>query len=240
LCYGNNAIAIPSLFWQKWQNGQGTGVLMFETSYSVVERALVRTYDIPEKALGAFRGRLGNLQKQGIFGPKNMPGRGGRGLRYGPAMVHRMIFACELLEFGVSPAEVLDLIKVAWDRSLRKIFDKAEQTIECEPGQDDVIMHLGGVSMLKAGWSDTVPNVNSCSLRQLPDYVARWMSLNPDDPYPSNLPPRALIVNLSARLRSFHEAFADSHMRALAAEKANKSTDRPTEARASRRARKGK
>jgi hypothetical protein len=195
---------------------------MFETSYSVVERALVRTYDIPEKALGAFRGRLGNLQKHAIFGPRNMPGRG-RALAYTPDMTHRMIFACEMFELGVSPAEVLDLITVAWDRSLRKIFDKAEQAlIKYEPGPDDIILHIGGVSMMKNGWSNTVPNVNSCSLRQLPDYVARWMRMNPEDPYPSNLPPRALIVNLSARLRSFHAAFADSHMRALAAENAGK------------------
>src|SRR5215468_3870814 len=75
---------------------------MFETSYSVVEQALMRTYDIPDKALGAFRGRLGNLQKQGIFGPTNMPGRG-RALIYTSDMQHRLIFACELFEFGVSP-----------------------------------------------------------------------------------------------------------------------------------------
>jgi hypothetical protein len=191
---------------------------MFETSYSVVEQALMRTYDIPDKALGAFRGRLGNLQKQGMFGPTNMPGRG-RALIYTSDMQHRLIFACELFEFGVSPAEVLDLVKVAWDRSLRKIFDKAERNNPAirgdrpiDPG-DDTIMHMGGVSMMKDGWSSTVPNVNSCPLRELPGYVASWMQLNPNDPYPSNLPPRALIVNLSARLRSFLTAFDDTHMR---------------------------
>ena len=49
---------------------------MFVTTFSVTEAALVRTYAVPYKAQGAFRGKLGNLQKQGLFGAKNMPGRG--------------------------------------------------------------------------------------------------------------------------------------------------------------------
>jgi hypothetical protein len=76
---------------------------------------------------------------------------------------------------------------------------------------------MGGVHMLADGWANTVPNVNRCPLRELPRYIRMWMETKPDDS--ANLPPRAIIVNLSARLRKFHHAFADSHMRALIEER---------------------
>jgi hypothetical protein len=47
------------------------------------------------------------------------------------------------------------------------------------------------------GFSDAVPNVNSCPLSKLPGNVAMWMSIKHDDP--NGLPPRALITNLSMR-----------------------------------------
>jgi hypothetical protein len=192
---------------------------MFTTSYGTVERALWAAYSVPETARASFRARLGHAQKAGIFGLEKQPGRG-KTLPYDPDMVHRLQFYCEMAEFGVTPAEVLDLIEEAWDGKIRRIFDEAERTlIHCEPGLDDVIMHLGGVHMLADGWAHTVPNVNWCPLRELPRFVRMWMEMKPEDPYPSNLPPRAMIVNLSARLRTFHHAFADSHMRALIEER---------------------
>jgi len=54
-----------------------------------------------------------------------------------------------------------------------------------------------------------VPNVNSCPLSKLPDHMAMWMSMRPDDP--SGLPPRALVTNLSMRLRAFHAALVIAH-----------------------------
>src|SRR5215471_12159483 len=131
---------------------------MFKTTFGVVERALWHAYDVPEAARASFRARLGHLQKAGLFGPEKQPGRG-KTLIYDPDMVHRLLFACELAEFGVTPAEVLDLVGKAWNRRIRKIFDKAEWTLtHCEPGPDDVIMHMGGVHMLADGWAHTVPN----------------------------------------------------------------------------------
>src|SRR5215208_5467710 len=104
---------------------------MFETTYGPIEAALVRTYGIPDKAVGAFRGRLGNLQKQGLFGPANRPGRGSA-LRYGPDQMHRLIFACEMFEFGVSPAKVLTLIEL-WENGLRRIFERADKAAQHDP-----------------------------------------------------------------------------------------------------------
>jgi hypothetical protein len=176
---------------------------MFDTSYSHVEAALVQTYGVPDKAVTAFRGRLGNLQKKGLFGRPNMPGRGAA-LRYGPDQFHRLVFACELSEFGVGPATVLTLVETLWESRLKQIFKKAERG---NPGPDDVILHMGGVHLMTGAWSDAVPNVNSCTLNKLPTYAREWMRMGAGDP-----PARALIVNLSSRLRRFHAALADSHM----------------------------
>ena len=122
---------------------------MFETTFSVIEAALLRTYAIPRKAQSAFRGRLGNLQKHGLFGAKNMPGRG-KALRYGPDQIHRLVFACELFEFGVAPSVVVDLVDSLWERRLRSIFAKAETAAQAQsdPGPNDVAMVMGGVKLM--------------------------------------------------------------------------------------------
>jgi hypothetical protein len=183
---------------------------MFECGYGAVEAALVQTYRIPAKAVGAFRSRLGALQKAGLFGVKNQPGKG-VALRYGPDQFHRLVFVCELFEFGIAPAVVLSLVESLWERRLRKIFRDAEDVVANEhakPG-DDIILYVGGVHLMLDGWSDAVPNVNSCPLSKLPDHMAMWMSMRPDDP--SGLPPRALVTNLSMRLRAFHAALVAAH-----------------------------
>jgi len=176
---------------------------MFEiTSYGVVEAALVEAYRIPDAARGAFRGRLTALQKGGLLGV--MPGKG-KALRYTPDHFHRMVFACEMLEFGVAPSTVLAIVKARWDSRLRKIFADAERAIMhgTEPGAD-VIMHLGAVHMMADAWSDAVPNVNSCPLCELHGHMALWMRT----PIEHRSFPRALVTNLSMRLRAFHNAFA--------------------------------
>jgi hypothetical protein len=177
--------------------------------YGAVEAALVQAYCIPSDALGAFRGRLGALQKQGLLGARNMPGKG-IALRYGPDQFHRLLFACELLEFGISPAVVLSLVNSLWERRLLKIFKDAEDAVPRNPGPDDVILYMGGVHLMRDALSDAIPNVNSCRLRKLPDHMTAWMSMGSDDPW--GLPPRALVTNLTMRLRAFHTALADSFM----------------------------
>lgn len=181
---------------------------MFDTSYGQVEAALVQAYRIPDKAVAAFRGRLGNLQRKGLFGAENMPGRGAA-LVYTPDMFHRLVFCCELFEFGIfSPATVLALVELLWESRLSQIFKKAEHAgRRDDPGPDDVIMHMGGVSLMTDTWSDAVPNVNYCTLQKLNDHMQVWMRMGKDD----RLPARALVVNLSSRLRLFHTALAHAH-----------------------------
>ena len=189
---------------------------MFETSYGHVEAALVRAYGVADKAVGAFRGRLGNLQKQGLLGPKNMPGRGAA-LRYGPDQFHRLIFACELFECGIGPATALTLVEARWENRIALIFRKAEQAAakRDQPGPDDIVMHFGGIRLMTDSWSDAAPNVNSCTLVKLPDHMRVWMNMGVED----RLAARALTVNLSSRLRVFHRALADTHFAEIAAEK---------------------
>jgi hypothetical protein len=176
---------------------------MFETSFGAVEKALLQSHRIPDALAGAFRARITSLQKQGLFGPKHQPGRG-VALTYGPDQFHRLIFACELLEFGIGPATILSLVESLWDRRLRRIFEDAEKA--ADPGAADVIMHMGGIHLLTDVWQKAVPNVNRCELRELPYYIEQWMTMGPDDP----VPPRALVVNVSQRLRSFHAALTHS------------------------------
>ena len=88
---------------------------MFELkNYGTVENALMSAYAIPEKARGAFRGRFGSLQKGGLFGAQNMPGKGRR-LGYGPDQFHRAVFACEMLEAGIAPSQLLALVNARWE-----------------------------------------------------------------------------------------------------------------------------
>jgi len=204
---------------------QGTSREEFECGYGAVEAALVQTYRIPAKSVGAFRSRLGALQKQKLFGARNMPGKG-VALGYGPDQFHRLVFVCELFEFGIAPSVVLSLVKSLWERRLRKIFSDAEDAVikHEDAGPDDVILHMGGVHLMVDGWADAVPNVNSCPLSELPDNMAMWMSVRPDDP--SGLPPRALVTNLSMRLRAFHAALAASYMDELRAERPGQQTKR--------------
>jgi hypothetical protein len=175
-----------------------------------VEPALLRTYGVPKGREGAFRGKTGGLQKEGLFGPKGMPGKG-TALRYGPDELHKLVFACELFEFGIAPSVVLALVKNLWDRRLRKIFHDAEGAASQDSGPDDIIMHMGGINLMTEVWKKAVPNVNSCRLRDLPYCVDQWMTIG-------IVLPRAIIVNLSARLRVFHRNLAEANREDMAAE----------------------
>jgi hypothetical protein len=211
---------------------------MFEIKpYGVVERALVHTHDVPEGDVGAFRAKLTGLQKQGLFGRKHMPGKG-VALAYGPDQFHRLVFAAELFQLGFSPRAVLALVESLWDRKIRPIFKAAETAAEQDPGEHDIIMYMAGVSLMTSTWSGAVPNINWCTLKELPNHAKFWMKMHEDDP--AHLPPRVIMVNLAQRLRRFHTALSDSYMGELRAERAGKSINRGTAGGSARTVRKGK
>jgi hypothetical protein len=176
---------------------------MFTTSFRHTEAALIATYAVPAEALGAFRGRITNLQKLNLFGPEHRPGRG-KALPYGPDQFHRLIFACEVSEMGASPATIVTLVERFWESDLVSIFGEAERAAEREAGPEDVVLYMGGVRLMMLG--ELIPNIDSCTLRQLSKQLSAWMGMDRKD-----LPPRFVAVNLSARLRTFHAALVDSH-----------------------------
>lgn len=180
----------------------------FEIKYGKVETALARTYRIGAGDMIRFRGRLSVLQRGDLFGAKSRQGKGNK-LMYTPDMMHRMLFCLELTEFGVVPSVQLKLVADFWESRVCKIFERAETAAMREPGDADVVLFVIGISFMGGAWRDEVPNINSCPLGKLADRLALGMQprgLN--DP----LAPRVLAVNLSARLRVFHEHLADVHL----------------------------
>jgi len=197
--------------------------------YRVVEPALAASYGIPEAAReSGFRSMLNNLQKLGVLGKAARVGRGAP-LVYTPLELHRLVVAIELCELGVPPATTAALIANYWESHLKAICRDAERNNPAvrggepiDPG-DDVLLYLGGVSLrtgsLKGARSPSIPNINHCKLRNLPHHMVQWMKMDPGDNL-VDLPPRALVVNLSARLRTFHAALLRRHMDELRAEHA--------------------
>jgi hypothetical protein len=177
---------------------------VFEVSYSHVEAALVRTYDVQKRDLGRFRARITFLQKGGLLGVS--PGKG-KALRYNPDLIHRVIFATEMHEFGTPPQLVLETVADLWDRRICGIFERAATATMAPPGDDDIVMVLGSNSLMVGAWTSTaktLPNVNGFPLHKLNDNLKLVMLHD-------KLPQRAVVVNLSARLRRFHAALADAH-----------------------------
>src|SRR5262249_72128 len=134
---------------------------------------------------------------------------------YTPNEMHRLIIAIELCELGVPPATTASLINRYWDSKFKPICRDAEENnpairsgVPIE-SSDDIVLYCGGMSLrtgsLKGAKSPRIPKISCCRMRDLPRHIAEWMG-------PDNKAPRALIVNLSARLRSFHAALAESWM----------------------------
>ena len=177
---------------------------MFEVSYSPVEAALVRTYGVRKRDIGRFRARIAFLQKGGLLGVS--PGKG-KALRYTPDLIHRLIFSTELAEFGVMPQAILETVADLWESRIRRIFERAEDAAMAPPGPNDIVMMLGGISLTVGGWTSTakaLPNVNGFPLHRLAGNLD--LLLCHSDPAP-----RAVVVNLSERLRAFHAALVETH-----------------------------
>lgn len=170
-------------------------------SYAKVEAALVEMHSIAPDEVAAFRARFGALQRGGLFGAENQPGKG-RKLFYGPDQFHRAVLAFELIELGIVPSVILPLINTYWDNKLRAIFLKAEQALA--RGTSDVVLILLGVAALNS--KRTVPNINHTTLAKISESITFALDGK------GLLPARALLVNLSARLSEFHTALAGYHL----------------------------
>jgi len=174
----------------------------FTVSYAKVEAALVKMHNIASDDVSAFRARFGALQRGGLLGPESQPGKGRR-LEYGPDQMHRAVLAFELVQAGVAPGIILPLIRDYWNNKLSEICLKADRAIEDE--SRDVVLILAGVTALSS--NTPVPNINHTTL----DKMSERMTLALDG---KGAPARALLVNLSAQLRKFHDALVGYHLQA--------------------------
>jgi hypothetical protein len=172
----------------------------FTVSYSKVERALIEMHGISAADILAFRSRFGALQRGGLFGAENQPGKGRR-IVYGTDQLHRAVLAFELVQAGIGPSAILRLIADYWTDRLRDIFSKAEGA--SMHGSSDVILILAGIAM---GFGDeATPNVNYVTADKLPERLTFALD-------GKHLPARAVLVNLSAQLRKFHDALVRYHL----------------------------
>jgi hypothetical protein len=171
-------------------------------SYATVEAALIAAYHVAPTDQQKFRARITRAQKDGLFGVH--PGKGAR-LAYGPDEMHKLVLVCELAELGLSPSVQLGLIISLWEQRFFEIFKRAEAAAMHPPGGHDVVVILLGASLMVEGWANAVPNVNYVRLDQL----ARRLDLAMRDD--DALLPRALMTNLTARLRAFHNALTKVH-----------------------------
>jgi hypothetical protein len=215
---------------------------LLQIPYGVLERALTTSYGVPEAVRETgFRGMLNNLQKLGVLGEAARVGRG-TPLVYTPIELHRFIVAIELCELGVPPATAVALISSYW-KKFESICARAELNNPAMHGgepidpDDDVILFLGGVGLrtgsLRGAQSPAIPNIDHCKLRDLPRHMAQWLRMDSDGDAAES-PPRALVINLSARLRSFHAAMLGPWMEEARSARAD-SNIKPTWPRARKR-----
>jgi hypothetical protein len=175
----------------------------FTVSYWKVEHALVHVHGIAPDDVSRFRSRFGALQKGGLFGAANQPGKGTK-LLYTPDLIHRAVLAIELGQVGVTPAVILRLINDFWDNRLRSICDEAEREVMHPSPGGDIVLFLAGISLVSEG-ERAVPNINHARMSKLSARME--LALSGD-----TLPGRVLAINLTAQLRKFHNALADVHL----------------------------
>jgi hypothetical protein len=177
---------------------------LLEFPYSRIDAALTSAYGVGHRDLGAFRARLTFWQKLGVLGVS--PGKG-KPVRYGPDQLHRLVFAIEIAECGATPTMVAGTIEDLWDKRIRGGFERAAEADRMNrPSPRDIALLLSNISLMIGGWNSTakaLPNVNFCELGRLPDTMALVMK----DDHPGRSP-RALVVNLTERLRRVHNALA--------------------------------
>jgi hypothetical protein len=167
----------------------------------MVEAALVELHRVAPETL---RSRFGAFQRGGLLGKQ--PGRGTR-LEYGADQLHRVVFAFEMTQVGMSPTAVLQVVRDFWDKRLREIFLKAERaSVQQTP---DVVLFFSGLTAMD-GPEEAVPNINHTTMDKLAETLSLAIRGNDER---HDLPARALVVNLSAQLRRFHTALSNYHLK---------------------------
>jgi len=161
-----------------------------------------------DKRRKAFRARINYFQRAKVLGDDVEVGKGKQNA-YSIVQIERWLACLELTELGLSPTTAGELITGHWDL-FEPIFRDAQASVVRGPGSDDIVLCIGGVHLMSGSWAPKsgfpgVPSIQGCTLRKLPDRVMAWMWMTANDP----AAPRLLIVNLSERLRQFHNALSN-------------------------------
>jgi hypothetical protein len=172
----------------------------FTAAYAKVEAALIRMHNVAPEDVPAFRSRLGSLQRGGLLGAENQPGKG-RKLDYGPDHFHRVVLAIELVQAGIAPGVILRLISEQWDK-LCRIFTQAElATVHPTRGNANDVVLILPINLM----FETEARINSTRRDRLPQDIELAFGNE-------RLPARLLLVNLSAQMRKFHDALSHYHL----------------------------
>ena len=176
----------------------------YTAPYWMVEHSLVRTFAIGSGNLTAFRSRIGELQRGGIFGAENQPGKGTK-LVYSADQFCRLVFALSLAQFGLAPTLILRVVRDYWATQLEPIFRKAVREFGLayvDTTQNNDIVLVFGIRVVTEGAVHAVPMITSCELYKLPQRV----ELTFQDAEPR------LMINVTERMRKFYAALSEVHL----------------------------
>jgi hypothetical protein len=168
----------------------------FTVSFATVERALLRMHEVKPQHEDAWRSRLNFLRREGLLGER--PGSGRRIGYHAADQLPKLVLALEMAQAAIVPQTILSLVREHWDDRLKNIFRRAEEARAKETS--DVLLYLAGITEMVER-EGAIPVIEATTADKLD--VLR-MAL-----YDSSVPGRALLINVTARLRRFHLALSD-------------------------------
>ena len=168
----------------------------FTVSFATVEKALLRMHEVEPQHEEAWRSRINFLRREGLLGER--PGSGRRIGYHTAAQLPKLLLALEMAQAAVAPQVALSLIAKSWDDRLNRFFRQAEEARD--RGTSDVLLLLAGITAMVER-DGAIPVIAATTADKLD--VLR-MALDDD-----SVPGRALVVNLTARLRRFHKALSE-------------------------------
>jgi hypothetical protein len=164
----------------------------FTVSFATVEKALLKMHDVEPQHEEAWRSRINFLRREGVLGER--PGSGRRIGYHTTVHLPKLLLALELAQAAVAPQVALSLIATSWDNRLHPIFENANKTLD-RGGSADVLLLLAGITQMIER-DGAIPVIATTTADRL-DVLQTLLS-------DKAVPGRALVINITARLRRFH------------------------------------
>jgi hypothetical protein len=168
----------------------------FTVSFATAEKALLRMHAVEPQHGEAWRSRVNFLRREGLLGER--PGSGRRIGYHTADQLPKLVLALEMAQAAIVPQTILSLVRNHWDIRLKKIFIEAEKARRRDTS--DVLLYLAGITEMVER-EGAIPVIEATTADKLDAFR---MAL--DD---RSVPGRALVINLTARLRRFHAALSD-------------------------------